>query len=474
MFALEISFLDGVTPTEVLYVRRPSVLIGGLEYAHVVIEDLKNLNYQIRLVRKLGRSFMCIPVGPGADEVYQDFGGLYKGVSTLTLGLVNLQIIALDSDTRMRENEVPDQAGLRVLRQGIFSSSPSFPAIVTKGTNPVTVSFSTRYAVLIGRAKDCLVRFDSSDISSKHARIGTDGDKFWIEDLGSTNGTFINNNQVAGKTYFISGEVITLAREFSIVVVENEQQVANATRVGIPLVESNYSNNNSDIHNNIPINRSSESSNVKQSVNLITYPLLVASSAIVRPQRLSLIPDNTINIGRESNSCDLWIGAPHVSRKHCSLFLSNEGDVILTDFSTNGTGYYGGLLRNGESLSLGNNPTVLDFGENLTIALCFSVEDEEQFVKRNGDLATFAVGNETSSSAYKNDENEHSYVKKYLNNSSQIDQDFEENDYQSKIYQDNTIDSVPNRRRTIVIGVIFILLSIAIVAFLALELIAGY
>src|SRR5205807_9633471 len=50
---------------------------------------------------------------------------------------------------------------------------------------------------LIGRSADCAVRVKGEGISRKHARVVADGDELFLEDLGSTNGTFVNGARVA-------------------------------------------------------------------------------------------------------------------------------------------------------------------------------------------------------------------------------------------------------------------------------------
>ena len=44
----------------------------------------------------------------------------------------------------------------------------------------------------IGRDPDNVIRFDSAAVSRRHARVYPDGPAFVIEDLGSTNGTYVN------------------------------------------------------------------------------------------------------------------------------------------------------------------------------------------------------------------------------------------------------------------------------------------
>src|SRR3954449_9513863 len=58
-------------------------------------------------------------------------------------------------------------------------------------------SFSiARDMTVIGRREDCDLRIPLGDISLKHCRIVRDGEMLKIEDLGSSNGTFLNAHRV--------------------------------------------------------------------------------------------------------------------------------------------------------------------------------------------------------------------------------------------------------------------------------------
>jgi pSer/pThr/pTyr-binding forkhead associated (FHA) protein len=52
--------------------------------------------------------------------------------------------------------------------------------------------------ILIGRAPSCTLVLDDDYSSSRHARIYPDAGQWFVEDLGSTNGTFLDGSKVEG------------------------------------------------------------------------------------------------------------------------------------------------------------------------------------------------------------------------------------------------------------------------------------
>jgi pSer/pThr/pTyr-binding forkhead associated (FHA) protein len=53
------------------------------------------------------------------------------------------------------------------------------------------------YVVSIGRANDCTVVLADPNVSRHHAEVRPSGDGFVVVDLGSTNGTKVNDARVA-------------------------------------------------------------------------------------------------------------------------------------------------------------------------------------------------------------------------------------------------------------------------------------
>ena len=60
----------------------------------------------------------------------------------------------------------------------------------------------------IGRAPGCVVVVDDTYVSQLHARVFADGETYRLEDLGSTNGTFLNGNGVSAPQALSLGDRI--------------------------------------------------------------------------------------------------------------------------------------------------------------------------------------------------------------------------------------------------------------------------
>jgi phosphoserine phosphatase RsbU/P len=71
--------------------------------------------------------------------------------------------------------------------------------VVLQGGEAKTFPLSAAETVL-GRLPDCTIQLDSNMVSRKHARVLKQGDQFFLEDMGSGNGSFINGKKIDAKT----------------------------------------------------------------------------------------------------------------------------------------------------------------------------------------------------------------------------------------------------------------------------------
>jgi hypothetical protein len=78
------------------------------------------------------------------------------------------------------------------LRAGV---APRLEVVAAMGHEPGT-SFDVGEGATLGRANGADIRIDDPFASSAHARIFPRGDFMYVEDMGSTNGTYLNGRQL--------------------------------------------------------------------------------------------------------------------------------------------------------------------------------------------------------------------------------------------------------------------------------------
>jgi pilus assembly protein CpaF len=67
--------------------------------------------------------------------------------------------------------------------------------------------------LIIGRDASNGVSINDAEISRKHSRLLFQGGKYVLEDLGSTNGTFVNGQRLAGPVVLKPGDVVSLGEQ---------------------------------------------------------------------------------------------------------------------------------------------------------------------------------------------------------------------------------------------------------------------
>ncbi|WP_164984054.1 FHA domain-containing protein FhaB/FipA, partial [Cellulomonas endophytica] len=68
--------------------------------------------------------------------------------------------------------------------------------VVTEGPLRGTTLPLGASAVLVGRAPSCTLVLDDDYSSSRHARVFPHEGGWWVEDLGSTNGTWVDEQRI--------------------------------------------------------------------------------------------------------------------------------------------------------------------------------------------------------------------------------------------------------------------------------------
>jgi hypothetical protein len=67
------------------------------------------------------------------------------------------------------------------------------------------------HPISIGRSADSHIVIDNPAVSARHARVYREGNQYVLEDLNSTNGTFVNDRPIARHT-LAEGDVVVVAK----------------------------------------------------------------------------------------------------------------------------------------------------------------------------------------------------------------------------------------------------------------------
>lgn len=106
--------------------------------------------------------------------------------------------------------------------------SATFQLVIRSGAGAGKVLPLEKSEMHVGRDVTNDLVISDEKVSRRHARLYSEGDQFVVEDLGSTNGTFINGARLSGPHLLRVGEQITFG-ETSIVSYERIGEDPNAT-----------------------------------------------------------------------------------------------------------------------------------------------------------------------------------------------------------------------------------------------------
>ena len=105
-----------------------------------------------------------------------------------------------------------------------------FQLIMRSGPTPGAAFTLEGDQISVGRDSTNEIVINDAEVSRRHARLTFQGGKYVLEDLGSTNGTFVNGQRLAGPRVLKSGEVVSFGEQI-VLVFEAVNVDAGATMV---------------------------------------------------------------------------------------------------------------------------------------------------------------------------------------------------------------------------------------------------
>lgn len=122
-------------------------------------------------------------------------------------GTVRVIRADLRATSRPRVSAPPTRRSARRRQRVAPPPGPRGPTtlVVTEGGLAGTRIALTGAPILIGRANDSTLVLTDDYASTRHARISHQGESWFVEDLGSTNGTWVGPNKLTGPMILESG-----------------------------------------------------------------------------------------------------------------------------------------------------------------------------------------------------------------------------------------------------------------------------
>ena len=92
-----------------------------------------------------------------------------------------------------------------------------FQLIMRTGPTPGATFTLEGDQLNIGRDSSNEIVINDAEVSRRHSRLTFQGGKYVLEDLGSTNGTFVNGQRLAGPRVLKAGEVVSFGEQIVLV-----------------------------------------------------------------------------------------------------------------------------------------------------------------------------------------------------------------------------------------------------------------
>jgi predicted component of type VI protein secretion system len=85
-----------------------------------------------------------------------------------------------------------------------------FQFVMRSGPNPGKIYPLDALEILIGRDTSDGIIINDAEVSRKHAKLSLHGSTYMIQDLGSTNGTFVNGLRLTGTQVLKAGDTVSI------------------------------------------------------------------------------------------------------------------------------------------------------------------------------------------------------------------------------------------------------------------------
>lgn len=108
--------------------------------------------------------------------------------------------------------------------QGQLLSAPNIPALsLTRLGEEEGQSFSIP-EVTIGRSDHSDFPIPNETVSNRHARLSYHHKQWWVEDLNSTNGSYLNDERLSTPTVIVSGDELRCGKVSLLIAIDEKSR----------------------------------------------------------------------------------------------------------------------------------------------------------------------------------------------------------------------------------------------------------
>ncbi len=169
--------------------------------------------------------------------------------------------------------------------------------------------------VSMGRGKDCTITIDNTAISRQHVSLALNNGIYFVSDLGSTNGTFVNGKRISKDEPVSEDDNIEFGK-FSLAISQTGENNQTANSVAAETMDI-------DDETIFVSHKQPQATAQKRFKPKANGPQLKVLQGNVQPAEFSLEGKSSIKIGKD-NSCDLVLHGWFIAQTQCYIIKRDK------------------------------------------------------------------------------------------------------------------------------------------------------
>ena len=134
---------------------------------------------------------------------------VFGAISVIRSDMFGARVDGAPPPPSRRERKAAEKTARKPARTG--RGQPTKVVVLDGPSRGTTVSLD-QAPILIGRGNDAAIRLDDDYVSTRHARIASSADQWFVEDLGSTNGTYVGTARITPPTTLALGTQVRIGK----------------------------------------------------------------------------------------------------------------------------------------------------------------------------------------------------------------------------------------------------------------------